>query len=252
VTKAIICICSPRPDSLANAITYLVDSHDSLALKLILVSDNYASAPGITFIGTVIEFLDNLGAGDYQGRPVTVSPAVALLYQRAASALRHARHDAERVYASDFPTLLQNAAKGLPAAQVIIDVTSLPKPLAADITVTCAFRGFRVHSFELTEAVDRRRPEAYMYHAISANSFRYPCLTDPAVVESGMREFIPKKALKISLLIVCLVSVACFALLIAFGLHSSTSDELILWTGLVASVLGIATGTLQLASARTS
>ena len=65
MVKAIICICSPRPDSLANAITYLVDSHDSLTLKLFLVSDNYASAPGITFIETVAGFLDNLSAGDY-------------------------------------------------------------------------------------------------------------------------------------------------------------------------------------------
>jgi hypothetical protein len=252
MTKAIICICSPRPDSLANALTYLVDSRDSLTFKLFLVSDNYASAPGITFIDLVIDFLDKLSAGDYQGRLVSVSPAMAALYQRAASALRDARGDAERVYASDFRTLLQDAAKGIPAAQIIIDVTSLPKPLAADITVTCAFRGFRVHSFELTRPVDRRKPEEYMYHAISANSFRYPCLTDPAIVESGMRELIPKKAVKISLLAICLVSVACFALLIMFGPHSTASNELILWTGLVASTLGIGTGALQLASIKGS
>ena len=89
-----------------------------------------------------------------------------------------------------------------------------------------------------------------MYHAISANNFSYPCLTDPAVVEGGMRELIPKKALKISLLAICLVSVACFAFLIMFGVQGHASNEIILWTGLVASVLGIATGILQLAGAK--
>jgi hypothetical protein len=250
VTKAIICVCSPRVDSFANAITHLVDSWQSLDIRVFMLSDNYATAPGGTFIDDAIAFLDDLSAGMYQGRAVSVSPAKADLYRRAVSALQRARDSAEPVYIRDFAGRLRDITKKEVDTQVIVDVTSLPKPLAADVTVTCTFRGLRVFSFELTRSPDRNRPENSMYHAISASDFRYPCLTDPVIVRAGMHRFISKKNIKISILAVCAISVICFVLLIWLGTGNSTTAELVSWIGLVASFLGIGTGVLQLAGTK--
>jgi hypothetical protein len=250
MNMAVVCVCSSKPDSLANVITYLVAAEGSLNLELILLSDNYATAPGIAYIDTVAEFLDQLSVGKYNGKLIEVAPRAAHCYEQAAAVLREARGRVKRVYFRDLSPILRKVAKLNEADQVTIDVTCLPKPLASDVTITCTFLGLRVYSFELTKPPERNHPEGSMYHALSTEGFRHACLTDPAIIEEGMREFTPKRALRISVLAVCIVSIACFGLLMWLRPRSSTVFDLTLWIGLVASALGIGTGLLQLAATK--
>lgn len=247
MSTVIVCVCSRTIDSLANAVTHVVASRDSWSLRVILLSDSYAAAPDTGYVASVAESLQELAEGRYRGKAVGVDSAAADRYRRAAGALKGAASRAEAVDIRDLRALLNNKVKSEGRSHVQVDVTCLPKPLAAAVTVTCIFLGLRVYSFDLVRRFDARHPESSMYHALPGDGFRYPCLTDPVVVEEGMREFTPKKHLRIAVIAVSLVSAICFALLVLLKPSSSLGAEVVLWVGLASGILGIGTGFLQLA-----
>lgn len=247
MNKAIVCVCSPNIGSIANVITYLVNSQEVSDLEIILLSDNYATAPNASYILTVADFLDRLSTGDYDGRQITIDPSASSGYHHAAEVLRRAAAvNIQRAYVRDLGTLLRGFKKSSSSTDMGVDLTCLPKPLAADVTVTCVFLGLRTYSFELIKPFDKRHPEMSMYHALSDGGFRYPCLTDPAVVAEGMRGYASKKTLRVSIVVVCLVSVSCFALLMWLNPRSSASADFALWIGIASGVIGLGTGILQL------
>lgn len=250
MTLAVVFVCTDNMGAQINVATHLVANVQVSSFRYIMLSDNYAVAPAAKlYVNKIVNSLKALSLGEYNGSSVDLNAEAARMYGMTAEFLQGPRLSVYSAMLSNVKDCLREATAGVGPSDVIVDVTGLTKPQAAHIMHTCMFLRFRVHSFELAVIPDRRNPARSLYHLLkSPSQFAYPCLADVSAVTQEMNKFISKRTLGVAISLVCVIAIACIALLIWMKPDSGVVSRTLLWIGLVANVLGILAGLLQIAT----
>ncbi|SCE91770.1 hypothetical protein GA0070618_1897 [Micromonospora echinospora] len=240
MSAALVFICSDHVGPYVNAVSYLRDKRGVASFTFIFITGALVEGPRTDFVESITAAFESLGEGRYLGRPAHVDEKSQARYRETAEFL-DCRSSVKVVPLEDLAGYISREAKSVKLGQLAIDVTGLPKVLAAHVMLICLAVGRQVHTFELRQRTNPKAPELSLYHALSAGDFDYPSLArDPAVLAS-VRQLVHVKRATWAIVVVSLIGMASLAVLIAVD----AKNPALAIVGLAANVIGIAGGTLQ-------
>lgn len=245
--SALIFVCSDQPEPYLNVLTYLADKRGTSQFTFVFITGAMMEGPQTSFVDTLISNIDELANGRYRGRQITTSEEVRKKYAMLASNLRSNPNLTKVIALEELADLISSQISKNRQRLPIIDVTGLPKILAAHVMLICLAEGHPVHAFELRDRVDRRRPELSLYFSLPSGAFDYSQLTRDPAVQASLRRLIPLRKIMWAITAALAIGMGCFTTLI-FLKPDNIIFSLI---GIAANLIGIIGGVSQIISMRT-
>lgn len=241
MNTALIFVCSDNVDSYINAIAYLCDKCGVARFTFVFLRETASESPATNFVDNILGKLVKLAEGEYDGRRSDIDDNAKAQYALLAASLRASPPLREVTTLAELPSLLLRHAAAAKPDQLFIDTTGLTKSLMAHVFSIAIFLGYEAYTFELRERPNRERPELSLYFSLRPADFNYHPLTREITVQRIRSRLIPlPRILKVAAAISA-TSAVCFGVLLLVD----PNNIVLLLIGLIANVIGVASGALQ-------
>jgi hypothetical protein len=247
LSAALIFVFSDQPGPYVNALSYLYDKRDVSIFKFVFVTGASTEPPKTDLVESIIKAVEDLSQGIYCGNSVDIDPLSQASYASIASTLRNSRPLTRVIPLDELSTFLSGQIDGnIRSNDVIVDVTGLPKVLMAHVMLICHVGGHAVHTFELRNQANRRRPELSLYFSLPLGGYGYPSLSRDVAVQQSVRKLVHIRRMMWTTTLVSVVAFACFAVL----LMVDSRNILLAVIGLAANIVGILGSIVQAMATR--
>lgn len=243
MNTALVFVCTPNADSYINALMHLRDKHDVASFEFVIVTGGPTEGPSAGFVEEqLVPRLTDLGKGIYAGKRGVIEKRTCPKYGDLAATLRRGSLNPTITELDGLPGLLKRKAREVRPHRLFIDITGLPKVLAAQVMLISLANSRPVHTFELRHTLDREHPENSLYFSLPSGGFEYRSLSDDRAVKSNFAKLVRIERFGWALAATLLIALACFLIL----LLATPNNPMVAGIGLAASLFSISAGIWQL------
>jgi hypothetical protein len=188
----------------------------------------------------IVKALDDLIAtGSYweprRGPAAALDDTTRELFSSIAAEIKKSASNPVRIPIDDLSRALHTREPFASNSNILLDITGLPKILAAQVTSICVAENHHVGLFNLRVDPDEMKPHQLIYGLLEPGDFEYVPLNREPAVQATVAKFVPVQSVKIATLIVLAIGLVSLGVLTVIA-----PDNLVLsLVALTANVLGI-------------
>ncbi len=249
--RAVISVCSSNLGPYVNAISYLFDRRGIRSFVFLFITDVSAEAPSNSLALEILSAFDNLGStgcfwDSTVDPPAELNDNEARLFLEVADCLEASAESPVTVSIDQLTTALDHWKAESLTTELVLDITGLPKVVAAQVTAICVTSGHAVSMFDLRTDPKGKPPVDLLYGRLSEGDSDYTRLNREPAVQSSLRRLVSiRRALMITGLAM-IGGLAALAIVLVVDRENITFVAL----AVSANLVGIAGTTYQLVVSR--